>query len=221
MGVEPSPFAITVAIADGETLFRRGVAELIGSDRRVGIVGQAADGEQAMLLCSHLRPDVVVLSARLRGMSCLDASARIVRISPKTRVIVLAGLESEALILAAVEAGASGYVLRDCEPAGLVASVVAVAEGRRIYCGTGAATVRELRLPSDHADLHAPRVGARDSMLLMMIADGASNREIAATLRVSDKTIRNRVSQLYQKLGLRDRSDAFAYAQLSGTGGRP
>jgi DNA-binding NarL/FixJ family response regulator len=203
-------------IADDQRLFRLGLARLLSTDLRIEVVGLAADGDEAVHQCEQLRPDVVLLDIRMPGLGGLEATRRILALDPGAKVVILTASVSDGDVAAAFESGASGYVLKDSEAEALVQSVVAVDLGAQVVTGTqsghgpslpgtarGTAGLEEKLTPSEHS-------------ILRLVAAGAGNRDIARQMGISEKTVRNHMSHIYDKLDVRDRSGALLYAMRKG-----
>jgi DNA-binding NarL/FixJ family response regulator len=207
---------IRLVIADDQRLFRLGLAQLLSTDPRVEVVGLAADGEEAVRQCELLSPDVVLLDLRLPGVAGLEATRRILALDVGAKVVILTASVSEGDVAAAFESGASGYVLKDSEAEALVQSVLAVDLGAQVVAGTRAGkgpslpgTVRGAAEPED-------KLTPSEHSILRLVAAGADNRDIARQMGISEKTVRNHMSHIYDKLDVRDRSGALLYAMRKG-----
>jgi DNA-binding NarL/FixJ family response regulator len=207
---------IRLVIADDQRLFRLGLAQLLGADRRVEVVGLAADAEEAVHQCELHRPDVVLLDLRMPGLAGLEATRRILALGEGTKVVILTASVSEGDVAAAFEAGASGYVLKDSDAEVLVQSVLAVDLGAQVVAGARAGkgpnlpgTARGTAEPED-------KLTPSEHSILRLVAAGADNRDIARQMGISEKTVRNHMSHIYDKLDVRDRSGALLYAMRKG-----
>jgi DNA-binding NarL/FixJ family response regulator len=207
---------IRLVLADDQRLFRLGLAQLLSTDSRVEVVGLAADGEEAVRQCEMLRPDVVLLDLRLPGVAGLEATRRILAQDTGTKVVILTASVRDGDVAGAFESGASGYVLKDSEAEALVQSVLAVHLGAQVVTGT-----RDGQGPSLPGTAHGP-AGPEDTLtpseqsILRLVAAGEGNREIALHMGISEKTVRNHMSHIYDKLDVRDRSGALLYAMHKG-----
>ncbi len=206
----------SVLVVDDQTLFRAGLVRLLASDPRVEVAGAAADGCEAVELCEQLTPDVVLMDMKMPRMGGLEAARIILGAVPTTRVLMLTAFESDANLLSALSAGASGYVLKDAEPEALVSSILAVCQGEKVMSATVARRVVELALPAPPPRRGHDGLSIRELEILRLIAEGSRNAQIAGQLNISDKTVRNHVSRLYSKLGISDRSQAVLYAARNG-----
>jgi DNA-binding NarL/FixJ family response regulator len=207
---------IRLLIADDQRLFRLGLARLLSVDPRLEVVGLAADGEEAVRQCELLRPDVVLLDLRLPGVAGLEATRRILALDAGAKVVILTASVSEGDVVAAFESGASGYVHKDSEAEALVQSVLAVDLGAQVVAGTRAGQGPSLpgtgRAPGEPED----RLTPSEHSILRLVASGADNRDIARQMGISEKTVRNHMSHIYDKLDVRDRSGALLYAVRKG-----
>jgi DNA-binding NarL/FixJ family response regulator len=207
---------VRVLIADDQTLFRSGLARLLEAESEVEVVGQAADGGEALALCARTHPDVVVMDLKMPGMDGVTATERIVESHPDIKVLILTTFEADSYVLQALRAGASGYVLKDAQPQAIVSSILAVRSGERVMASTVAKRVLGMitgeTAPKDFYD----GLTVRELEILKLIAGGAPNKQIAYRLRISEKTVRNHISNMYEKLHINDRSQAVLYAVRKG-----
>jgi DNA-binding NarL/FixJ family response regulator len=205
-----------VLIADDQTLFRAGLARLLDEDPRVDVVGQAADGNEAVTKAAELKPDVVLMDLRMPDMDGIEATKRILTATPGTKILILTTFESDSYVLQALRAGARGYVLKDAETEAIVSSIAAVMNGEHVMAGAVADRVLEMitgtRTPREYYD----GLTARELEVLKLLANGMANKQIAYKLKISEKTVRNHVSNMYEKLKIYDRSQAVLYAVRKG-----
>jgi DNA-binding NarL/FixJ family response regulator len=207
---------VRVLVADDQALFRSGLTRLLGDDTRVCVVGTASNGQEAVDGATRLAPQVVLMDLRMPGVDGLEATRRILAANPSIRVLVLTGFDSDSYVSEALRSGASGYVLKDSEIGSLVSAIVAVATGDQVLIGRVARAVLDMansrRNPKEYYD----GLTARELQVLHLIAAGSANKQIAFQLRISEKTVRNHVSNMYEKLGIFDRSQAVLYAVRKG-----
>ena len=204
--------AIRVLVVDDHPLFRAGVGALLDSVDDTEVVGTAADGDAAVREATLTRPDVVLMDLALPGTSGLEATRRIVAACPGSAVLVLSMLEDDASVVSAMRAGARGYVLKGAGQEELLAAVRAVAAGGAVFGASVAARLLDgLDGPSPSPAF--PGLTGRESEVLELMAEGRDNREIAAALGVSSKTVANTVSRVLTKLQARDRVEAVLRAR--------
>jgi DNA-binding NarL/FixJ family response regulator len=205
-----------VLIADDQTLFRSGLARLLGDDPRVTVIAEVADGVEAVRQCRELEPDVVLMDVKMPNLDGIKATEQITASMPGVPVLILTTFEADSQVLAALRAGASGYVLKDSEPEAIISSILTVMTGERVMSGPVAQRVLGMltgdTTPKDFYD----GLTAREIEILKLIATGSANKQIAYKLSISEKTVRNHISNMYEKLQIFDRSQAVLYAARKG-----
>jgi len=202
--------AIRVLVADDHPVVRSGIAGLLGVEPDVDVVGEASDGEDALALAHELRPDLVLMDLRMPRLDGAGATARIVAELPGTHVLVLTTYETDADILRAVEAGATGYLLKDTPRAELVAGVRAAARGEAALSPSVARRlVQQVRGTGE-------RLTARETQVLAAVARGLSNAAIGAELFISEATVKTHLLRVFAKLGVDDRTHAVTVAMSRG-----
>jgi len=205
-----------VLIADDQTLFRTGLARLLDEDPRVEVVGQAVDGADAVKRAASLTPDVILMDLKMPNLDGAEATRRIVAEHPQIRVLILSTFDADSYVLQALRAGASGYVLKDSQPAAIVSSILAVISGERVMANAVANRVLDLLSGTASPKQFYDGLTAREVEILKLLATGQANKQIARHLRISEKTVRNHVSHMYEKLHIYDRSQAVLYAVRKG-----
>lgn len=219
---QPAPFTASatrtarVLIADDQTLFRSGLARLLDGDDRVSVVGEAVDGLEAVKLAASLKPDVVLMDIKMPNLDGIEATRRIASESPKSKVLMLTTFEADNHVIQALKAGASGYVLKDSEATAIVSSILAVMAGERVMASAVANRVLEMLTGATTPKEFYDGLTAREVEILKMLATGMANKQIAYKLKISEKTVRNHVSNMYEKLGIYDRAQAVLYAVRKG-----
>ncbi len=199
---------IRIFLVDDHELVRRGIAGLLSAERGMEVVGEAGSAAQARTRIRATNPDIVVLDVRLPDGSGIDVCRDVRSANPATKCIMLTGYDDDEAITSAVLAGASGYVLKDIRGSGLVDSIRAVARGQSLL--DPALSTRVVERISQN-QLKDPRLGSlssRENQILVLIAEGLTNREIGASLSLAEKTVKNYVSALLTKLGLQRRTQA-------------
>ncbi|MEV4231377.1 response regulator transcription factor [Streptomyces bobili] len=219
---EPSP---RVVIADDQELVRTGF-RLILTARGINVVGEAADGADAVTAVRRLRPDVVLMDIRMPNMDGLEAARHVLAQAPGCRVIMLTTFDLDSYVYAALAAGASGFLLKDVTPAHLAAAVRLVDTGdallapsitRRLVerCAASAArTAPGSATPAVHRDLAV--LTPREREVLTLMGRGMSNTELAGELTLSEATVKTHVARIFAKLTLRDRAQAVVLAYETG-----
>ncbi|NLF04155.1 MAG: response regulator transcription factor [Actinomycetales bacterium] len=197
---------IRVLVVDDHPVVRAGLVGLLGGEGDVVVVGEAGDGAEAVTLAAQLEPDVVLMDLRMPQLDGAGATAQIVRARAATRVVVLTTFENDADILRAVEAGASGYLLKDTPRDELVEAVRAAARGETVLAP---AVARRL---FTHARDGAERPTARELEVLAAVARGLSNAQIGAELFIAEATVKTHLLRLFAKLGVDDRTRAVTVA---------
>jgi DNA-binding NarL/FixJ family response regulator len=214
-----------VVVADDHPLFRDGLVAALATMDGVEVVGTAADGEQAVTVTGELAPDVVLMDLAMPGVNGIEATRRIVQAHPGTAVLVLTMAEADDSLVAAVRAGARGYLLKEAGRQEISHALWSVAAGEAVF-GTSVADRILSRLaepPRGKAGTSAafPQLTEREAEVLDLLARGQSNRAISARLYLSDKTVRNHVSNILAKTGAPDRHAAADMARQAGLGGQP
>lgn len=217
MAEAPSP--IRVLIADDHALFREGIRRLLGSAGDIEVVGEAGSGEEAVGLVEDLTPDVVLLDVMMPGMSGIDVARVIRTTSPRTRVVILTVHANEEFLFEAIKAGAMGYLLKDASPDELLRAVRLVAQGDGLLAPAVAAKVfKEFARVAAAQDL-APvltTLTARETEILRHVTAGLANKEIARALNISERTVKNHLSNIMEKLHVNSRTQAAVYALRTG-----
>ncbi|MET7326909.1 response regulator transcription factor [Nonomuraea sp. NPDC005650] len=204
--------AIKVLLVDDQQLMRQGLRKMLEIEDGIEVAGEAADGEEALLVAGECRPDVALVDARMPRMDGVELISHLSARHPGVASIVLSTFDEDDYIFGALRAGAVGYLLKDCTPEDLVDSVRRAGRGETVLASPVAARlVAEIRrTPPTPAVPAAPgdgaRLSTREAQVAALIAAGASNREIAARLRLTEGTVKNHVSSLLRKFGLRDRT---------------
>jgi DNA-binding NarL/FixJ family response regulator len=217
-----SPAPVRVLLVDDQGLFREALATLLGVRAEVAVVGEAANGDEALRRAAELRPDVVLMDLRMPVLDGIAATRRMRVEQPDMRVIALTTFDDEEEVFAALRAGAVGYLLKDVSSARLVEAILAAARDESVLEPSVAAKVvaRFARLPADEArprpqPLVVP-LSDRELEVMRLLAEGRTNREIAAALYLAEGTVKNHVTNVLAKLGARDRTQAALRARALG-----
>jgi DNA-binding NarL/FixJ family response regulator len=217
-----SPAPVRVLLVDDQGLFREALATLLGVRAEVAVVGEAANGDEALRIAAELRPDVVLMDLRMPVLDGIAATRRMRVEQPDVRVIALTTFDDEEEVFAALRAGAVGYLLKDVSSARLVEAILAAARNESVLEPSVAAKVvaRFARLPADEPrprpqPLVVP-LSDRELEVMRLLAEGRTNREIAAALYLAEGTVKNHVTNVLAKLGARDRTQAALRARALG-----
>lgn len=216
--------SIRVLIADDHALFREGVRAILKSVPDIEIVGEAGTGREALTLASNLKPDVILMDIQMPDLNGVEATQRILRAQPSVGIIIITMLEDDDSLFSAMRAGAHGYVLKGADKAEMLKSIRAVAEGEALF-GTAVAA-RLLNFFHDNpaqpklelSSTLFPELTEREREILACIARGDTNTEIAEQLTISLKTVRNHVSNIFNKLQVTNRAQAAIRARDAGYG---
>jgi DNA-binding NarL/FixJ family response regulator len=212
---------IRILIADDQTLVRDGFRMILDAQEDFDVVGEAADGAQAVAKARELRPDIVLMDVRMPGRDGLDATRELVNSFADIRVVILTTFDLNEYVYEAMRAGASGFLLKDVPRAQLIAGVRTVAAGDALLAPAITRRLIEQFVKRPPASIRPlpPQVDeltARELEVLRLVARGRSNSEIAGQLVVSEATVKTHISHALQKLGLRDRVQAVVFAYESG-----
>ena len=206
---------IRVVLADDQAMIRDGLATLLGASGEIEVVGQAADGAEAVALVEQTHPDVVVMDIRMPVLDGLAATRQLTASHPEVRVLVLTTFDTDEYVYEALEAGASGFMLKDAPGIELVRGVRVVASGEALLAPS---VTRRLiadvtaRRRTHRPDTSAERLTERELEVLRALARGLSNLEIAGELYLSEQTVKTHVGRVLTKLDLRDRTQAVVFA---------
>jgi len=209
---------IRVAVVDDQRLFARGLSGLVELLPGVEVVGVAYNGEEAIALCRKEEPDVILMDISMPKMDGISATREIKALLPRAAVIILTGHEEDEHVFEGIKAGAQGYLLKDSEPEDLSRAIHTVYAGDTIIAPDLAQkmlTTFEGGRPGGSAHL-APPLTERELEVIKALAQGMSDRQIARSLGISEKTVRNHTSNIYRKLHIFDRTQAVIYAVREG-----
>ena len=211
---------IRVLIADDHPIFRDGLATLLEPHPDIEVVGRAADGAEAVALAAEHHPDVVVMDIQMPRLNGIEATRQVVAAQPSVGVLVFTMGEDDGTLLSAMRAGARGYLVKGAAQDEVVRAITAVAGGGVVFGASLAARIGELLSPSAAPAREFPMLTDREREVLDLIAAGRSNSQIAATLFLAPKTVRNNVSAILSKLQATDRAEVIIRARDAGMGQR-
>ena len=213
---------IRVLIVDDQMLMRQGLQTLLDLENDIQVVGQASDGTEAVAIVAQTKPDVVLMDVRMPRLNGVEATRQIRGQTPQTQVIILTTFDDDEYVFEGLRAGAMGYLLKDVSAEDLTDAIRRVARGEALIQPSIARKVvsefarlgAETKKPD--ADELLDPLSERELEILKLIAQGMSNREIAATLFITEGTAKNHISNILSKLGVRDRTQAVLRAQELG-----
>lgn len=208
---------ITVLLADDHQLVRAGLGALVDSAEDLLVIGQAADGREAVEAALELRPDVVLMDLSMPVMDGVEATRRLAAQAPGIRVVVLTSFSDKGRVAEALGAGAIGYLLKDCEPAELLSAIRAAARGHAPIDPRVAHALLPRR-PDTSGQGPAGAVDGsdlspRETEVLLLVADGLANKQIARRLGIAERTVKAHVGSVFRRIGVGDRTSAALWAR--------
>lgn len=211
---------IRLLLCDDHALFRQGVRSILEAEEGLRIAGEAATGREAVRHALQVKPDVILMDIQMPELDGVAATKEILGEWPEARVIILTMYRQDRYVFEAIKVGARGYLLKDSGADDLVSAVRRVAEGETLLSPELAASILDefhkfSDLPS-HPEHELSGLTEREEDILRLLTKGMSNQEIATSLRVSEKTVRNRLSEIFSKLRLNNRTEAALYALREG-----
>ena len=210
--------SIRVLVVDDQPLVRGGFRMILDARADIELVGEAANGNEALVLTRSLDPDVILMDVRMPELDGVEATRRLVAAGTPARIIVLTTFDLDEYVYAAIEAGASAFLLKDVQPAELVDAIRVVAAGNTLFGPTATRRLLErFARPAEPRGLRTIEgLTERENEILRLLASGRSNAEIASHLVVSEATVKSHVSAILRKLGVRDRVQAVVAAYEAG-----
>ncbi len=203
---------IRVVLADDHAVVRKGIREYLAEDPTINVVGEAGDGAEAVTLVAAQRPDVAVFDIQMPQLNGLEATRRVKQQRPETRVLILTAYDDDPYIFAALQAGASGYLLKTASPAELVQAVHALMAGESALSpGVAKKLVQRASGKPARDDVIEP-LSEREMEVLRLAAKGMSNRQIGMALSISDRTVQGHLANIYGKLHVSTRTEAVLFA---------
>ncbi len=207
---------VRVLLVDDQALFREALATLLAVRDDIEVVGEASDGSEGVAMARRLKPDVVLMDLLMPNMDGVTAIGRIKAEMPECEIVTMTSFIEEEKVTAALEAGASGYVLKDAE-ADEVAAAIRDAHAGEVHLDPAVARLLAQRMRERKAQpAPAEPLTEREKEVIALLGRGASNKEIASELDLAESTVKNNLSLLFQKLGARDRTQAAVYAIARG-----
>lgn len=203
---------IRVAIADDHRVVRVGLEQLLGTFDDIDLVGVAEGGEAAVAVCEEEHPDVLLLDLSMPDLDGVEVTKRLATTSPDTRIVVFTSFSDRERIVEALDAGAIGYLLKDADPAVIHEAVQAAARGESPLDPKAAAAVLATRASRPVT----VELTAREREVLRLVVDGMANKQIARRLGISEKTVKGHLTNLFQRIGVSDRTQAALWAERTG-----
>ena len=209
---------LRVLIADDHPVFRDGLRTLLASVPETEVVGEVSTGDEAIVQAAALQPDVILMDLHMPGLNGIEASRAILRASPHIGILVLTMFEDDDSVFAAMLAGARGYLLKGADQIEIVRALTAVSHGEAIFSPSIAGRLTHYFSMLRNASLPQafPELTEREREILTLIAQGCNNTGIASRLVLSPKTVRNHVSNIFNKLQVADRAQAIIRAREAG-----
>lgn len=203
---------INIIIVDDHELIRMGIQQFLANQPEVKVVGTAADGAAAVRLCQELKPDVVLMDLAMPDIDGVEATRRITAQQPDVRVLVLTSFSDRERILNAIDAGAVGYLLKDAAPDEILRGIRAAARGESPLSPKAANTL----LAARKERLEVRELSPRETEVLVLVANGLANKQIAQRLGISEKTVKAHLVNVFQRIGVSDRTQAAVWAHRRG-----
>jgi DNA-binding NarL/FixJ family response regulator len=203
---------IRVVVIDDHAIVRSGLVQLIGSHPELDVVGAAGDGEAAVALCLEQHPDVALMDISMPGMGGVEATRRILAEAPGVQVVVLTSFMDRDRIVAALDAGAIGYLLKDAEPDELIRGIHAAARGESPLDPRAARTI----LSAKRGPAPIDALSEREREVLALVAEGLPNKQIARRLEITEKTVKAHLTSVFRAIGVTDRMQAGLWARRNG-----
>jgi len=201
---------IRVLLADDHKIVRIGLEQLLANYDDIELVGSATDGAEAVAMAIELQPDVLLMDMSMPEVNGVEATRQVAGASPMTRVVVFTSFSDPERILDALDAGAIGYLLKDAEPDELIEGIRAAVRGESPLAPKAASAVIAARTKVK------PDLSERESEVLVLIATGMTNKEIARRMGIAEKTVKSHLTNIFQQIGVRDRTQAALWAERNG-----
>jgi len=216
---------IRVLLVDDHVLFRRGVAGVLAADPGIEVVGEADDGQRGVEMARELMPDVILMDVSMPGLDGLQATRLIKAEIPYVRIVMLTVSDGDQVLFEAVKSGAQGFLLKNIEPSALLSTLRGIVRGEAPISRTMAARLLDEFARGSRRDAPAPTQAAeltgRERDVLALVAQGRSNKEIAAALDIAENTVKNHLKNILEKLHLENRVQAATYALREGLSPKP
>ncbi|MCC5912138.1 MAG: response regulator transcription factor [Clostridiaceae bacterium] len=204
---------IKILLVDDHSLVRQGLKQILELEEDLEVIGQAGDGEEALVKVPMLQPDIVLLDINMPKLNGIETLRRLKGMDNTVKIIMLTFYEDREYLFETINLGSSGYVLKDAESDSLIKAVRDVYNGNTyIHPSIATDLVKEFNVRGEKEDSEETKLTRREYEVLTLIAEGLNNREIAKTLYISEKTVKNHVSNIFKKINVNDRTQAAIYA---------
>ncbi len=211
---------IRLLLCDDHAMFRQGLRSILETEEGMRVIGEAATGREAVRYALSTHPDIILMDIQMPELDGVAATKTILEEFPEAKVIILTMYRQDRYVFEAIKAGARGYLLKDADADDLVSAIRRVADGEILLRAELAASVldefKRAKEAPEHPEHRLSELTEREATILRLLAQGASNAEIADALGVSEKTVRNRLSEIFSKLRLNNRTQAALYALREG-----
>ncbi len=212
---------IRILLCDDHAMFRQGLRSILETENAFRVIGEASSGREAVRYALETHPDIIVMDIQMPELDGVAATKDILAEWPEAKVIILTMYRQDTYVFEAIKVGARGYLLKDADANDLIESIRRVSEGETLLNADMAASIldefkRVKEVTPEHSEHKLSDLTEREAAILRLLAQGASNQEIAEKLEVSEKTVRNRLSEIFSKLRLNNRTQAALYALREG-----
>ena len=216
---------IRILLCDDHAMFRQGLRSILETEDNFRVIGEAATGREAVRYALDTRPDVILMDIQMPELDGVAAAKAILAEDSSAKVIILTMYRQDTYVFEAIKVGARGYMLKDADANDLIEAIHKVAQGETLLNAEMAASIldefKKVKQLPDHPEHKLSDLTEREADILRLLAQGASNQEIAEALQVSEKTVRNRLSEIFSKLRLNNRTQAALYALREGIASLP
>jgi DNA-binding NarL/FixJ family response regulator len=214
-----------ILLCDDHAMFRQGLRSILETEDNFRVIGEAATGREAVRYALETRPDVIIMDIQMPELDGVAAAKAILAEDTTAKVIILTMYRQDTYVFEAIKVGARGYMLKDADANDLIEAIHKVAQGETLLNAEMAASIldefKKVKQLPDHPEHKLSDLTEREADILRLLAQGASNQEIAEALQVSEKTVRNRLSEIFSKLRLNNRTQAALYALREGIASLP
>lgn len=214
-----------ILLCDDHAMFRQGLKSILETEDAFRVIGEAATGREAVRYALQTRPDVILMDIQMPELDGVAAAKAILAEEPDAKVIILTMYRQDTYVFEAIKVGARGYMLKDSDANDLIEAIYKVAAGETLLNAEMAASIldefKKVKQLPEHPEHKLSDLTEREADILRLLAQGASNQEIAEALKVSEKTVRNRLSEIFSKLRLNNRTQAALYALREGIASLP